>query len=156
MNEFLDECHLCGHVMASAAPACPNCFGRSDPIAREANRLARARRAWQLGKQWEDGLRAASARRAAKADSERLKTKIYLGFVCLFCIPTTLIANGFAWASIFPVVAYFVWLFREHLFTSTPNSLENKERESLVEAEVSSPYARTSGDLRLGHRDHPG
>lgn len=36
MSEFLDECHLCGSPMASAAPICPKCFARSDPVAREA------------------------------------------------------------------------------------------------------------------------
>ena len=37
-SEFLDRCHLCGHDMASNAPACPNCFARSDPAARAKRR----------------------------------------------------------------------------------------------------------------------
>ena len=41
MSEFLDNCHLCGHEMASNAPACPNCFARSDPAAREAIRQSK-------------------------------------------------------------------------------------------------------------------
>lgn len=41
MNEYLDTCHLCGHPMASNAPVCPQCFGRSDPMARQAMRLHR-------------------------------------------------------------------------------------------------------------------
>jgi hypothetical protein len=165
MTEFLDECHLCGHVIASAAPACPNCFGRSDPVAREARREAQrieqARRAMQQAKAWEEDLRREAARRAARADSQRLKVKIGLGFVCFYCLPTVLSVNGFAWVSVFPVVAYLVWLFRDRLFASKLNSPEEKPpdgRESfkLDKPEAATPYAGTSNDFRLSHHDHTG
>jgi len=53
MTECLENCHLCGHVMASGAPVCPGCFATSDPSARaaianersaEMNRLAHRQR----------------------------------------------------------------------------------------------------------------
>ena len=123
MTEFLDECHLCGHVMASAAPACPNCFARSDPFAREAKRIEKARLAKQLVMEWEDDLRAEASRRAINADLQRLKLIIVVGLLCLLCLPMVLSANGLAWVSVFPVAAYLVWLFRDRLFASKLNSL---------------------------------
>ena len=164
MTEFLDECHLCGHVMASAAPACPNCFARSDPFAREARREAQrieqARRAMQQAKAWEEDLRREAARRAARADSQRLKVKIGLGFVCFYCLPMVLSVNGLAWVSVFPAVSYLVWLFRDRLFPSTSNRLESTEPVSrepvgLNQPETASPYAHKSVDFRLGHPNPP-
>jgi hypothetical protein len=161
MTEFLDECHLCGHVMASAAPACPNCFARSDPFARDAKRIEKARLAKQLVMEWEDDLRAEAARRAARADLERFKLNIALGLICFACLPVVLSVNGLEWASVFPVAAYLVWLFRDRLFASKLNSPEEKppdglESSKLDKPEAATPYAGTSNDFRLGHRDHAG
>ena len=40
MTEYLEACHLCGHMMASSSPICPGCFAKADPAARQRLRVA--------------------------------------------------------------------------------------------------------------------
>jgi hypothetical protein len=41
MTAYMETCHVCGHVMSSDAPACPGCFAKSDPLARDAVSILR-------------------------------------------------------------------------------------------------------------------
>jgi hypothetical protein len=88
MNEFLDECHLCGHVMASRTPICPKCFGKSDPAARQ--QLQLAAQDLQLA---QESQRAAEAQQRLKDQAEHSK---FLVFYFILLAATLLIVALFA------------------------------------------------------------
>ena len=154
MKEFLDECHLCGHVMASAAPACPNCFGRSDPAAREAGR--RQRRKESLLQEYQ--LSVADSQFAADGGLQSAKLTIASGLLCLVCLPMAFSAVGAPWLSVFSVAGFFAFVVRDRLLDAVQNWLANQERETSEPGISGTPTTRTRTPSEPGieYHDHAG